>query len=146
MSGLGELNGSKPMDEIDRTCFHWTRCNRCATIDYGEQCRAEDKSYNFEIDPVTKEITCKGKTGKLSSSLDTRLVRQKEQLQMGDLRVRQRSGDFDETVRRPNDSGQPNARSQRIRYGGAMPEERSLEDGIRNGCKFLASMLFYVNF
>ena len=61
MSGLNELNGVKPMDDIDRTCFHWTRCNRCAAIDYGEKCKAEDRSYDFEIDPDTKDITCKGK-------------------------------------------------------------------------------------
>jgi len=61
MSGLNELNGVKPMDDIDRTCFHWTRCNRCAAIDHGEKCKAEDRSYDFEIDPDTKDITCKEK-------------------------------------------------------------------------------------
>ncbi len=65
MSGLNELNGVKPMDDIDRTCFHWTRCNRCAAIDHGEKCKAEDRSYDFEIDPDTKDITCKGKKSPL---------------------------------------------------------------------------------
>lgn len=32
-----------------RTCFRWTKCNRCVLNDYGPTCLAEITKYSFKI-------------------------------------------------------------------------------------------------
>ncbi|CAG5090952.1 Oidioi.mRNA.OKI2018_I69.PAR.g12784.t1.cds [Oikopleura dioica] len=54
----GILAGFKPTDLIDKTCFQWTKCNRCVLNDYGPTCLAEITKYSYKVDRRTGEITC----------------------------------------------------------------------------------------
>ena len=33
-----------------RSCFHWTKCNRCVVFDYGPMCSPEITAYQWEYD------------------------------------------------------------------------------------------------
>ena len=41
-----------------RSCFRWTKCNRCVLLDYGPTCLAEITNYIFEVDELSNEIKC----------------------------------------------------------------------------------------
>lgn len=60
--------GGVPVDETDRMCFDWTKCNRCAKIDFKDQdCSAETTKYKFGVDG--DEIICKDPEGSCGNSL-----------------------------------------------------------------------------
>ena len=37
-------------DEIFRSCFEWTKCNRCVVFDYGPMCSPEITPYSWDFD------------------------------------------------------------------------------------------------
>jgi len=53
------MNGVIPVDDVDEMCFRWTKCNRCATIDHGDQCSPETVKYRFSV-RGNDDIICQG--------------------------------------------------------------------------------------
>lgn len=53
----GIMTGVYPVDDKDKHCFEFTRCNRCVTFDYGPDCTPEQIEYDFEISE-NDEVTC----------------------------------------------------------------------------------------
>ena len=42
----GVMTGVYPVDEKDKHCFEFTRCNRCVTFDFGPDCTPEQVEYD----------------------------------------------------------------------------------------------------
>merc|ERR1712193_298516 len=45
----GAMAGVIPVDDKDRHCFEFTKCNRCVTFDHGPDCTPEQINYNYEL-------------------------------------------------------------------------------------------------
>jgi hypothetical protein len=52
----GIMTGVDPVDPKDEVCYNFTKCNRCVTFDYGDECTPEQTDYKFEM--VEDEMVC----------------------------------------------------------------------------------------
>lgn len=64
----GMMSGVIPVDDVDEMCFRWTKCNRCATIDYGETCSPESVKYRFTV-RGDDDIICQDPEGSCANAL-----------------------------------------------------------------------------
>ena len=52
----GDISGVYPVDQKDKHCFEFTRCNRCTTMDFGEACNPDQIDYNVSLPFYYKKI------------------------------------------------------------------------------------------
>jgi len=70
--GLGDRPMSEGLnnmavDELDESCKKYKECLKCATMEHGDQCIPEFKSYRFL--PEQGQIQCKNKSGTCERAL-----------------------------------------------------------------------------
>ena len=53
----GIMTGVYPVDNKDKHCFEFTRCNRCVTFDFGPDCTPEQVPYDVRLITLENRIT-----------------------------------------------------------------------------------------
>jgi len=47
-----------PVDNVDRKCQNWFRCNKCISMDTYGQCDPTQQTYGIYYDPMIKKFRC----------------------------------------------------------------------------------------